>query len=202
MNPYLLFTAWSFRKQLKLVASVFVGILALPVIAVIILANTGLNVVSDTLVHIDATTHTIQLFNPKGVKYKDLQVNTSWPVLGVITLRFGESDLPYQPFHTGIDIANPNGQIGDNIIAMMPGKVIYAKEISWGYGKHIIIDHGDNITTLYGHLDKIYVVEGQEIKSGEVIGQEGSTGWSTGPHLHFEVRVFGIPVNPMIFLSH
>lgn len=201
MNPYIFVSAWSFRKQLKLVASVFVGILALPVIAVIILANTGFNVVSDTLVHVDIATQTIQLFDPKGNKYKDLQVNTSWPVRGVITLRFGESDLPYQPFHTGIDIANPQGQIGDNIIALMPGKVIYAEEISWGYGKHIIIDHGDNITTLYGHLSKIYVIKGQDIKAGEVIGLEGSTGWSTGPHLHFEVRVFGIPVDPMVFLG-
>lgn len=201
MNPYILATAWSYRKELFLVASVFLGILALPVIAVIILANTGFNVVSDTLVHIDVGTHTIQLFDPKGVKYKDLQLNTSWPVRGVITLKFGESDLPYQPFHTGLDIANPNKQIGDNVIAMMPGKVIYAEEISWGYGKHIIIDHGDNITTLYGHLSKIYVIKGQDIKTGEVIGQEGQTGWATGPHLHFEVRVFGIPVDPLAFLG-
>src|SRR3989344_4247791 len=133
MNPYTLISLWSFRKQLYFVASAFLIILSIPIIAVIILANTGINVVSDTLVHIDAATHTIQLFDPKGVKYKDLQVNTSWPVHGVITLGFGESDLPYQPFHTGIDIANPQGKSGDNIIAMMPGKVIYAEEISWGY---------------------------------------------------------------------
>jgi murein DD-endopeptidase MepM/ murein hydrolase activator NlpD len=201
MNPYIFVTAWSFRKQLVFVASVFLGILTLPVIAVIILANTGINVVSDTLVHLDIGTHTIQLFDPTGAKYKDLEINTSWPVYGVITLGFGESDLPYQPFHTGIDIANPQGKIGDNIIAMMPGKVIYAEEISWGYGKHIIIDHGNNVTTLYGHLSKILVIEGQEIKAGEVIGQEGQTGWATGPHLHFEVRVFGIPVNPITFLG-
>jgi murein DD-endopeptidase MepM/ murein hydrolase activator NlpD len=84
---------------------------------------------------------------------------------------------------------------------MMPGKVVYAEEISWGYGKHIIIDHGDNVTTLYGHLNKIFVIKGQNIKAGEVIGKEGQTGWATGPHLHFEVRVFGIPVNPITFLG-
>lgn len=201
MNPYLLLTFWSYRKELLTVASAFLIILSLPIIAVIILANTGFNVVSDTLVHLDVATHTIQLFDPKGVKYKDLQVNTSWPVHGVITLGFGESDLPYQPFHTGIDIANPQGKIGYNIIAMMPGKVVYAEEISWGYGKHIIIDHGDNVTTLYGHLNKIFVIKGQNIKAGEVIGKEGQTGWATGPHLHFEVRVFGIPVNPITFLG-
>jgi murein DD-endopeptidase MepM/ murein hydrolase activator NlpD len=85
----------------------------------------------------------------------------------------------------------------------MPGKVIYAGEIFWGYGKHIIIDHGNNITSVYAHLDKIFVVPGQEIKTtDQVIGNEGSTGWSTGPHLHFEVRVFGIPVNPRTFLGN
>jgi murein DD-endopeptidase MepM/ murein hydrolase activator NlpD len=201
MNFYLLLTIWSYRKELYTVLAAFLILLSLPIIAVIILANTGFNVVSDTLVHVDVATHTIELFNPTGTKYKDLQINASWPVRGVITLGFGESDLPYQPFHTGIDIANAQGKIGDNIIAMMPGKVIYAEEISWGYGKHIIIDHGDNVTTLYGHLSKIYVIKGQQIKAGEVIGQMGSTGWSTGPHLHFEVRVFGIPVNPRAFLG-
>jgi len=201
MTPYTFITLWSFRRQLKFVAFAFLAILSIPVIAVIILANTGINVVSDTLVNIDLATRTIQLFDPKGVKYKDLQVNTSWPVRGVITVEFGEIHLPYQPLHTGIDIANPQGKIGDNIIAMMPGEVTYAEEISWGYGKHIIINHGDNITTLYAHLDKIFVIKGQKIKAGEVIGQEGSTGWSTGPHLHFEVRVYGIPVNPRTFLA-
>lgn len=201
MNPYLLITIWSYRKELYVVISAFLIVLALPIIGVIILANTGFNVVSDTLVHVDQINHTIALFDPKGVKYKDLHVNTSWPVRGVITLGFGESDLPYQPFHTGIDIANPQGQIGDNIIAMMPGKVINEEELSWGYGKYIVIDHGNNVTTLYGHLSKIFVIKGQDVKAGEIIGQEGQTGWATGPHLHFEVRVFGIPVDPKAFLG-
>ena len=83
----------------------------------------------------------------------------------------------------------------------MQGKVVYAGEIFWGYGKHIIIDHGDKITSLYGHLDKIYVFEGQEVKVEDEIGKMGSTGWSTGPHLHLEARVYGIPVNPRTFLG-
>lgn len=201
MDFKLIYILFSLRKELKYVVFSFLIVISLPVMAVIILANTGINIVSDTLVHLDPVTHTIALFDPKGAKYKDLQADILWPVRGVITLRFGESDLPYQPFHTGIDIANPEGKIGDNIIAMMPGTVIYAGEISWGYGKHIIIDHGDNVTTLYGHLSKIYVIPGQKITPGEVIGQEGQTGWATGPHLHFEVRVFGIPVNPETFLG-
>lgn len=84
----------------------------------------------------------------------------------------------------------------------MPGKVIYAGEIFWGFGKHIIIDHGNNLTSIYGHLDKILVVKGEDITTAsQVIGLEGDTGWATGPHLHFQIDVFGIPVNPRTFLG-
>jgi len=84
----------------------------------------------------------------------------------------------------------------------MDGKVIYAGEIFWGFGKHIIIDHGDNITSVYAHLSQIYVYSGQDVKMGQIIGEEGTTGWSTGPHLHFQINVFGIPVNPRTFLGN
>ena len=201
MNLKTALTLWSFRKELSYVLLAFLIVLSIPIAAVFILTHAGINLVSDTLVHVDVATQTVELFSPNGAKYKDLDVPTAWPVRGVITLGFGESDLPYQPFHTGIDIANPQGKIGDNIIPMMPGTVIYAGELSWGYGKYVMIDHGNNVTTLYGHLSKIYVVKGQKIGVGEVIGQEGETGWATGPHLHFEVRVFGIPVNPRKFLD-
>ncbi len=194
-------TIWSFRKELSYVLLAFLIVLAIPIAAVFILTHAGINLVSDTLVHVDVHTQTIELLDPNGVKYKDLNIPTAWPVKGVITLGFGESDLPYQPLHTGIDVANPQGKIGDNVIPMMPGKVIYAGEISWGYGKHVIIDHGDNLTTVYAHLDKIYVFKGQQVHVGEVLGQEGQTGWATGPHLHFETRLFGIPVNPRKFLD-
>jgi len=70
-----------------------------------------------------------------------------------------------------------------------------------GYGKHVIIDHGNNISTVYAHLDKVFVYKGQKVKMGDVLGSEGSTGWATGPHLHFEIRVYGIPVNPKVFLT-
>jgi murein DD-endopeptidase MepM/ murein hydrolase activator NlpD len=161
MNPRTALTLWSFRKELWYVILAFMIILSTPIIAVFILVNTGINTVSDALVHLNPTTKTIELFTPTGSKYKDLQLTTSWPVTGVITLEFGESDLPYQPFHIGIDIANPQGHIGDNIVPLMPGTVIYAGETTWGYGKHIIIDNGNNITTVYAHLDKIFVVKGR-----------------------------------------
>ena len=170
----------------------------LPVIAVFILAHTGINVVSDALVGVDSETKNIQILDPTtGEVVSEVDHTIAWPVLGVITLEFAQSS-GYQVFHTGIDIAN---NLGTPISPLMQGKVVYAGEIFWGYGKHIIIDHGDKINSLYGHLDKIYVFEGQEVKVEDEIGKMGSTGWSTGPHLHLEARVYGIPVNPRTFLG-
>ena len=175
----------------------------IPIIAVILLTNAGIDIVSDRLATANLQTNTVDIHDPAtGEIIGHIEAKVVWPVRGVITLEFGESDLPFQPFHSGIDIANPNRQIGDPVTAFMPGKVIYAGEIFWGFGKHIIIDHGNHISSIYGHLDKIFVVKGQEIKdTSQVIGLEGSTGWATGPHLHFQVDVFGIPVNPRTFLG-
>lgn len=192
---------WSFRKELSYVLLSFLIVLSLPVIAVIILTRTGINIVSDRLATVDTQTKTVEIHDPKdGSVVKEIVPVVSWPVLGIITLEFGESDFPYQILHSGIDIANPQGKVGDPIHPFMDGTVIYAGEIFWGYGKHIIIDHGNNITSLYGHLDKIFVYPGQKVTINDVVGHEGSTGWSTGPHIHFEIRVFGIPVNPRTFL--
>jgi len=112
-------------------------------------------------------------------------------------LEFGVPHLPYQILHTGIDIANNKGT---NITPFMGGTVTYAAETKIGYGKHIIIDHGNNVTSLYGHLDKILVYKGQVVTTDQVIGLMGTTGWSTGNHLHFQINVYGIPVNPRVFL--
>lgn len=198
MNPILLWNIFSFRQEIKYVAIAFILVLCLPFIAVIALTHTGVEVVSDQLA-VSGQNQTVEIKNPlNGTVVKKIQGPFIWPTKGVITLEFGESDLPYQPFHTGIDIA---GKAGDPIAAFIKGTVIYADEISWGYGKHIIIDNGNNISSLYGHLSKIYVTKGQEVKQGQTIGAEGSTGWSTGPHLHFQTDVYGIPVNPRIFLG-
>lgn len=191
-------TIFSFKRELKLVLLAFIVVIMLPVIAVFILAHTGINVVSDALVGVDSETKNVQILDPTtGEVVSEVDHTIAWPVQGVITLEFAQSS-GYQVFHTGIDIAN---NLGTPISPLMQGKVVYAGEIFWGYGKHIIIDHGDNITSLYGHLDKIYVFEGQEVKIGDEIGKMGSTGWSTGSHLHFESRVYGIPVNPRVFLG-
>lgn len=194
-------TLWSYKRELMYVSLAFLIVLLLPVIAVFILMHTGINIVSDSLVGVDSETKEIEIKNPSdGSVVTTIQPEVSWPVIGVITLEFAQSSK-YQLFHTGIDIANSNGQVGDPIHPAMDGTVIYAGETFWGYGKHIMIDHGNNVTSLYAHLNRIYVYEGQEVTIHDTIGTMGSTGWSTGPHLHFEVRVYGIPVNPRVFFG-
>ena len=205
MNPLLftkLATLWSFKRELFYVGLAFLLTLLLPVIAVILLTNAGIDIVSSRLATVNVQTNKVDIHDPAtGKVIQSIDANAVWPVKGVVTLEFGAIDLPYQPLHSGIDIANPSGKIGDSVTAFMPGKVIYAGEIFWGFGKHIIIDHGNNVTSIYGHLDKIFVYPGEQVTIDKVIGLEGSTGWSTGPHLHFQVDVFGIPINPRTFLS-
>lgn len=170
----------------------------LPVIAVILLTQVGINVISDKLVDQNPTTQNIQIKDPTtGEVVKEINPTVVWPTQGVITLEFGESSM-YQVFHTGIDIAS---KLDTPVNPAMDGTVIYAGEIFWGYGKHVIIDHGNNVVTIYAHLNKIYVYKGQKVTTSDVIGGQGQTGWATGVHLHFQVNVYGIPVNPRVFLD-
>lgn len=202
MNPLIAFfvadTLWSLKKELFYICLTFLMVLLLPVLAIITLTNSGVEEVSQALVEYNAKTNTIKLYYPNGKLYKEITVNVALPVHGVITNEFGETHLPYYLFHSGIDIASKKG---DPITTFMPGKVIYEGEIFWGFGKHVIIDNGDNITSLYGHMDKITVKKDQEVKPGDVIGLEGNTGWSTETHLHFQINVFGVPVNPRVFIN-
>jgi len=122
-----------------------------------------------------------------------------FPANGAITSNFGwrvHPILGYQRFHAGIDFGADSGS---PIYAADSGSVIFA---GWygGYGNTVIIDHGSGITTLYGHASKLYVTEGQNVQRGQTIAAVGSTGLSTGPHLHFEVRKQGEPVNPAPYL--
>jgi murein DD-endopeptidase MepM/ murein hydrolase activator NlpD len=121
----------------------------------------------------------------------------SWPISRfVFTVPFG-GRTPFQRFHTGIDLAAP---IGTPIYAARAGQVSRAGWSRGGFGLHVIVDHGDSHETIYAHMSRIAVQPGQHVERGEVLGFVGSTGWSTGPHLHFEVRVNGVPRNPMAFL--
>jgi murein DD-endopeptidase MepM/ murein hydrolase activator NlpD len=119
----------------------------------------------------------------------------SWPVSGPITSPFGMRANPMgQGFemHPGIDIGAP---MGATVTAAAGGRIIWAKEYG-GYGNAVIIDHGGQTSSLYGHLSQIFVAEGQDVQRGQAIGAVGCTGRCTGPHLHFEVRVNGIAVDP------
>jgi len=121
----------------------------------------------------------------------------SWPLQGRLTSRFGAyRRMGGSHRHTGIDIAAP---YGTPILAADSGEVIFS---GWwdGYGKAIVIDHGRGRTTVYGHMSRLYLQTGATVVKGQTIGLEGSTGYSTGPHLHFEVRKNGVPVNPMTYL--
>jgi murein DD-endopeptidase MepM/ murein hydrolase activator NlpD len=123
----------------------------------------------------------------------------TWPVGGPVVSPFGwriHPILHYRKMHTGIDIAVGYGV---PIHAADSGSVIYATWMG-GYGNVIIIDHGNSISTLYAHQSSLAVGAGAHVGRGQVVGYVGSTGFSTGPHLHFEVRVNGNPVDPMGYL--
>jgi murein DD-endopeptidase MepM/ murein hydrolase activator NlpD len=122
-----------------------------------------------------------------------------WPVEGPITGSFGERIDPFNgegAFHSGIDIGALYGQ---PIVAPAEGIVGFA-DLMGGYGRAIILDHGHGITTRYGHLKSFTVFPGQHVHRGDTIGYVGDSGRSTGPHLHYEVRINDVPVNPHKYL--
>jgi murein DD-endopeptidase MepM/ murein hydrolase activator NlpD len=122
-----------------------------------------------------------------------------WPVEGQITGSFGERIDPFNgegAFHSGVDIGCP---VGRPIIAPADGAVVHADFLG-GYGRAVILDHGHGITTRYGHLSGFAVTLGEQVHRGDVLGYVGLSGRSTGPHLHYEVRINDTPVNPYKYL--
>jgi murein DD-endopeptidase MepM/ murein hydrolase activator NlpD len=122
-----------------------------------------------------------------------------WPVVGPVTSSFGEREDPFNgegAFHAGIDISST---FGEAVRATADGTVEMADRAS-GYGREVVIDHGYGIKTCYGHLSGFAVTEGQQVTRGQIIGYVGTSGRSTGPHLHYEVRVRNTPVNPHKYL--
>jgi murein DD-endopeptidase MepM/ murein hydrolase activator NlpD len=122
-----------------------------------------------------------------------------WPVEGQITGSFGERIDPFNgegAFHSGVDIS---AQVGSVVIAPADGQVTFADFLG-GYGRAVVVDHGHGITTRYGHLASYAVAAGQAIHRGDTIGYVGLSGRSTGPHLHYEVRINETPVNPYKYL--
>lgn len=125
----------------------------------------------------------------------------AWPLRGysTITSNYGWRTLRGQRnLHTGIDISAPNGT---EIHAVDDGKVIVVKSLTYSYGKHVIIDHGNGISSVYAHMSRIGCSVGDTVKRGDVIGYVGSTGNSTGNHLHLEIRKNGSHVSPWNYVS-
>lgn len=104
----------------------------------------------------------------------------------------------FHAFHPGIDLRAPKGT---NVLSMDAGTVIEVEKMLVGYGHYVRIAHNGTLSTLSAHLDKVEVVAGQKVQKGQTIGTVGMTGWTTGPHLHFEVYVGNRAVNPMGYVS-
>ncbi|MDY3974499.1 MAG: M23 family metallopeptidase [Veillonella caviae] len=135
--------------------------------------------------------------NPAGAS---VTMPSIWPVKGVITSTFGgRTDPVYggSAYHEGLDIAN---DYGTPIVATAAGTVTFADATSGGYGNLVEIDHGNGFVTRYGHTSVILVHAGDVVKQGDTIALMGSTGKSTGSHLHYEVNINGSAVDPMLFL--
>lgn len=126
--------------------------------------------------------------------WKGRELDIIWPIQGRINSPFGPRG---KKFHAGIDIASPFYQ---EVKAPMDGEVILARSTPAGYGKLVILRHDLGFTTIHGHLNVIIAQEGEAVRQGQAIGGVGSTGRSTGPHLHFEVRHDGRAINPLPLL--
>jgi murein DD-endopeptidase MepM/ murein hydrolase activator NlpD len=123
-----------------------------------------------------------------------------WPIMGHITDSFGERLDPFSgegAFHTGVDVA---ADYGEPVHVTADG-VVTSTETHTGYGRVVVVEHGFGITTLYAHLSSYAIVAGTHVRRGEVIGYAGISGRSTGPHVHYEVRVNNAPVNPWRFMK-
>ncbi|NDQ56827.1 MAG: M23 family metallopeptidase [Acidipila sp.] len=135
-----------------------------------------------------------------GRNWEDMSYTPSfWPVLGTMTGSFGERLDPFSgegAFHTGVDISAPYGA---EVRATADG-IVESTDTRSGYGRLVVVDHGFGVTTWYGHLSGFKSSPGEHVKRGEVIGRVGVSGRSSGPHVHYEVRMYGAPVNPARYL--
>jgi murein DD-endopeptidase MepM/ murein hydrolase activator NlpD len=141
-----------------------------------------------------------QIYHHYAYKWQVHNEPSLWPVIGVVRSTFGGRSDPFSgegAFHTGIDLQVPTG----SAVHVTADGVVETVGWSGNYGKLVIVDHGNGLQTYYGHLSHFLVVPGQEVRRGEVIALSGSTGRATGPHVHYEVRLSGTPVNPYRFMA-
>jgi len=190
--------AWTWRREIAIVGGAVCCIVLLPIFAVIGVMTNGVQGVSDSLVNVNETTHQIEVRTLTGKIITTLEASTTWPVKGVVTQEFGNPNPPYQLTHSGIDI---DGGFGAPVTAFMAGRVISVGNYLAGCGSHCVtIDHGYGITSIYAHMSGHRVQVNQSVKPGDIIGFEGEEGWAHGAHLHFEIRVLSVPVNPRSFM--
>jgi murein DD-endopeptidase MepM/ murein hydrolase activator NlpD len=122
-----------------------------------------------------------------------------WPVDGRLLGPFGQRTDPFSgegAFHKGVDISAPTG----TPVRVTADGIVVFSDFESGYGRMVKVDHGDGMVTCYAHLSRSYVQPGQELRRGEFLGEVGTTGRVTAPHLHYEVRMNGNPVNPYPYL--
>jgi murein DD-endopeptidase MepM/ murein hydrolase activator NlpD len=124
----------------------------------------------------------------------------AWPIHGEITTLFGVPEWPYQPIHTGLDISDGNRSGTTPIHPYRAGKVTEVVRSYLGLGNHVVVDHGDGLTSVYGHMYSTNVQVGQAVDTNSVLGMEGSTGASTGAHVHFEIKLNGQYQDPLKFI--
>ncbi len=124
----------------------------------------------------------------------------AWPIHGTITTLFGVPHWPYQATHTGIDISDGYRSGVTPIRPIKPGTVIEVVHSNVSLGNHVVVDHGNGMTSTYGHMYSTAVAVGQIVDQNSTLGLEGSTGASTGPHVHLEIRINGTLVNPLNYL--
>ena len=131
--------------------------------------------------------------------YGDGQLKWPVPTRSYISSYFGWRTLYGRPnYHKGIDIP---GSAGTNIVAADSGKVLKVSKLTYGYGWHVIIDHGNGVSTLYAHCSRLDVSVGDYVEKGQVVAGIGTTGNSTGNHVHFEVRINGVQQNPLNYVK-
>lgn len=199
---------WLFKRgntEIKIVLLTLAVLLALPTATVVVMAASGSSLLSNALARINPITHLVEIFDADGEKVHELELSTTWPTTGYISDEFGTKStfrrLLGLGAHSGIDIANERGQTGTPVTTFMNGRVTRVDDVDDSdCGIAVVIDHGMGISSQYCHLLSTSVSKDIDVVPGDVIGLMGSTGTSTGPHLHFMILVYDIPVNPRMFM--
>ncbi len=193
------------KTEIKVVLTTLAILILLPIVALIVLVLSSLAAVGAALASVNPISHLVDIFDANGNKIREVELSTAWPARGYVSDEFGafeafrkESNLGP---HTGIDIANERGETGAPITPFMIGKVLQVNNNDDGAcGRFVRIDHSNGITSLYCHMILASATVGATVQPGDIIGYVGSTGASTGAHVHFQVMIYSIPVNPRIFM--